>query len=300
MFTLKKIVTTIILATIALVVLNSQQERGRTHITNDRSVVTDTVNNATTPNLPTQTKLDVSYGQNKNQTLDAYIPANTDNAPVIIMVHGGAWIIGDKASGSVITNKKSHYIEQGYIFVSINYPLLPEATPDAQAESVAEAISYVQKNASDWGGDANNVIVMGHSAGAHLIALLSNKQDQYPELAPWSGTVILDSAGLDIVSIMEAGHYNLYDRAFGSDPVYWRDNSPLEQINSQTEPIFIACSTQRDGVCDEANAFALKAKSYDTAVTTYPVNLQHEEINNLLGLPSAYTSAVDDFIESVI
>jgi acetyl esterase/lipase len=240
-----------------------------------------------------------SYGASERHNLDVYQGEATLPAPIIVMVHGGAWSIGDKANSNVVDNKIAHYLPKGYIFISVNYPLLPEAAPDVQADSIAQAIVYVQKNAAAWGGDANNLIVMGHSAGAHLAALVSSTRTQYAELAPWSGTVILDSAALDVVSLMENDPKRFHDRAFGSNIQYWQETSPLYQLNKTTEPIFIVCSTYRAGVCDEANNFADTADLLGTTVSVLPVALKHEPINTDLGIPGTYTDAVDAFLTSI-
>lgn len=264
-----------------------------TTVQNEEDVPTDPAT------YPADTIKNISYGDDESKVFDVYIPAHEGDAPIIFMVHGGAWSIGDKANSSVVDNKIAHYLPKGYIFISVNYPLLPEAAPDVQADSVAQAIAYAQRNAAAWGGDANNLIVMGHSAGAHLAALVSSTQTQYAELAPWSGTVILDSATLDVVSLMENDHKRFHDRAFGSNIQYWEETSPLHQLNETTEPIFIVCSTYRAGVCDEANNFADTADLLGTTVSVLPVALNHEPINADLGTPGTYTDAVDAFLISL-
>ena len=82
----------------------------------------------------------MAYGNSKKQTPDVYLPDAPKNAPIIIMVHGGAWSIGDKGSSKVVTNKVNRWVSKGAIFVSVNYRLLPEADPLKQAKDVASAI----------------------------------------------------------------------------------------------------------------------------------------------------------------
>jgi acetyl esterase/lipase len=241
----------------------------------------------------------VAYGSDPAQKLDVYAPPNAADAPVIVMVHGGGWAVGDKSHLSVVRNKVNHYLPQGYVFVSVNYPMLPANKPDVQADSVAAAIAYVQAHATEWGGDPTNVVVMGHSAGAHLAALVSAQRDRYPDLQPWKGTISLDSGALDLVALMEGNRLPLYTRAFGDDPAYWAEMSPLVALHQATEPILLVCSTQRRHSCDEASSFADKSRALGTTVTLLPEHLSHGQINKSLGTKGAYTDAVDEFIHAV-
>ncbi|EHB55106.1 Carboxylesterase type B [Mycolicibacterium rhodesiae JS60] len=242
---------------------------------------------------------DVSYGSDPAQKLDVYAPPQAADAPIIVMVHGGGWAIGDKSHLGLVANKVNHYLPEGYVFVSINYPMLPANKPDVQADSVAAAITYVQAHATEWGGDPNNIVVMGHSAGAHLIALVSAQRDRYPDLQPWRGTVVLDSGALDLVTLMQRNRLPLYTRAFGDDPAYWEAMSPLAALHEATEPILLVCSTQRRHSCTETATFADASQALGTDVTLLPKNLSHGQINKSLGRDSAYTDAVDEFIHTV-
>jgi arylformamidase len=101
----------------------------------------------------TSTKVlrDLAYGPNSAQTMDVYLPSHPQNAPVIVMVHGGAWIVGDKSMGRVVTNKAAYWLPKGYIFISINNRLLPAAGPLEQAHDVAKALAFAQGEARSWG-----------------------------------------------------------------------------------------------------------------------------------------------------
>ncbi|MGD9621987.1 MAG: alpha/beta hydrolase fold domain-containing protein [Mycolicibacterium sp.] len=244
------------------------------------------------------THLDVAYGPLPAEKLDVYAPRQSSSAPVVLMVHGGGWVIGDKANPGLVNNKVDHFVSNGKIFVSINYPMLPTHNPDAQADAVAAAISYVQAHAADWGGDPDNIVVMGHSAGAHLVALVSAQRDAYPDLRPWQGTVVLDVDALDLVAKMQDNPSAVFRRAFGNDPEYWQQVSPLAALHQGTEPILIVCSSRRP-TCNQAEAFAAVARSFGTTVEVLPKDLTHEQINTELGAPGQYTAEVDDFLNDV-
>lgn len=244
-----------------------------------------------------------SYGTHPKETLDVYLNTqSTTPAPIIVMVHGGGWQIGDKGNSKVVTNKLNYWSAKGYLFVSINYPMIPEGyAPDTQAKAVADALVYIQKNAEGWGGNPNNIIVMGHSAGAHLVALVSTTKTKYPALMPWKASVLLDSAVYDVTASMTTRPSKIYQEAFGEDQTFWKEVSPLLQATAQLEPHFIVCSSKRaPAVCGGANTYANTLIKLDTDATVYEVPLSHEDINQNLGLPSEYTEEVSAFIELVL
>jgi acetyl esterase/lipase len=246
---------------------------------------------------------DVPYGADKHQRLDVYLPEAAHDAPVIFMVHGGYWSRGDKDGEGIVRRKVARWLPQGWIFVSTNYRLSPQADPLVQAEDVARALAFAQANAAAWGGNPAKFVLMGHSSGAHLVSLLAVQ----PALAlnlgakPWVGTVALDSAAFDVVGIMHSStRPRFFDEVFGSDPARWLAASPLQQLSAQSTPIFAVCSTERrDQPCLQAHAFADKATSMQIRVEVLEQDLSHSKVNNRLGLPGAFTTAVETFISSL-
>jgi acetyl esterase/lipase len=248
----------------------------------------------------TQVQRDLAYGSDPAQALDLYsLPGQGRGRPIIVMVHGGAWAFGDKAHRGSIEAKIAHWLPRGYLFVSLNYRMLPAQPVGGQAADVARALAFVQRNARAWGGDPERLTLMGHSAGAHLVALLSAD----PRLAfaqgarRWPATVALDSGAMDVVEIMQRRHLDLYDRAFGADPGEWRRLSPVHQLQRTAVPVLIACSTQRrDRPCAQAQAYTARARGLGVAGAVLPLDLDHGEVNKELGAEQNYTAAVDRFI----
>ncbi|MBD2857707.1 alpha/beta hydrolase [Spongiibacter sp. KMU-158] len=247
---------------------------------------------------------DISYGTDKRQAIDVYRPKNASNAPIIVMVHGGAWRIGDKDNRTVVNNKLARWGSRDFVFISVNYRLLPDADPLMQAGDVAMALAYIQSHAAQWGGDPSKLVLMGHSAGAHLVSLLAVSPDRVMQRGGhnWLATISLDTAAFDIVKVMENPHPRFYDRAFGSDPSYWRSASPLHQLKdnsqiNQLRPMMIVCSTEReDKPCDGAEVFASELQNRSVMNTVLPLAMSHREINADLGKNEAYTKSVEDFM----
>lgn len=282
------------------------RERFRQRLATGRGGFDDGIgaDNGTLLELPPGATLDadIPYGDDPAQRLDVYRPAaGTSAAPVIVFVHGGGWRRGDKAMAQMVANKVPHWLGCGHVVVSINYRMLPDADPVQQAEDVARALAFVQREAAFWGGDAARVALVGHSAGAHLVALLAADASLAAAqgAAPWRATVAMDSAALDIEAVMTRRHYRFYDPVFGTDPVFWRAASPMHRLAAKpASPLLLICSSQRDDSIDAARAFASKAEHLGGRVELLPVDLTHMELNDQLGTPGPYTDAVDAFLRS--
>jgi arylformamidase len=244
---------------------------------------------------------DVSYGTDPKQRFDVYIPRGARNAPVVLMVHGGAWRTGDKRSRGVVGRKVERWTRAGIIVISVNDRMLPNTGPVEQARDVARALAAAQARLAGWGGDAGKVVLMGHSAGAHLVALL----DARPSLATslgarlWLGAVILDSAALDVVQTMTLPHLPLYRKAFGANRDYWRDASPKHHLAAGAKPLMLVCSSRRRDSCRAANRFSTKAASVGVRVEVFPVAKTHAAIDADLGAPGEYTEAVETFMRTL-
>lgn len=240
---------------------------------------------------------DVPYGPDGRQRFDVYrLSAGAGGAPILIMVHGGGWRHGDKAMGSVVGAKLARWVPRGVILVSVNYRLLPQAGPPEQVADVARALDEVRRRAGEWGGDGSQVVLMGHSAGAHLVAQLGATPRTSPGVV---GTVALDSGALDVERIMKAPHFPLYDQAFGPRPEAWRGVSPILALERGAAPILAVCSSQRRVPCPEAEDFARRGGALGNRVQVLPQALSHREINQTLGEGGAYTSAVEAFLKSL-
>lgn len=254
---------------------------------------------------------DRAYGPAPRHRLDVYLPPAPlrPGAPVLLMVHGGGWAHGDKAMASVVRHKVQRWAPRGVVFASMNYRLLPEATPLQQAQDVARALAWLQAQAGAWQADATQVVLMGHSAGAHLAALVSASAAlrQAARVQPWAGTVLLDSAALDVPALMAERHWPLFDRAFGSDPAVWREASPWHQLRQAVPPVLVVCSSRRDTVCAQGQAWVDRAVALGGRAQLLPQDLSHRDINDRLGqperrrsaAPSAYTVAVEDFLRTL-
>lgn len=137
---------------------------------------------------------DIAYGAHERQRVDLYQPEGRTGMPVVMFVHGGAFIRGDKDSNAeVYSNVTRYFARHGCVGVNIEYRLAPEAAYPGGAEDVGRAVAWVRENIAAHGGDPARIILFGHSAGgSHAGAYACD-----PAVRPASGHGL---AGLILVS----------------------------------------------------------------------------------------------------
>src|SRR6516165_3965655 len=163
-----------------------------------------------------EVKRGIPYTKNadKLQTLDVYSPPKAKNLPVVFWIHGGGWQGGDKSEVYV----KPHVLnDKGFVFVSTNYRLLPNVDMATLTRDVAKSIRWVHDHIADHGGDPKRLLIMGHSAGAQLAALMCTDDRYLKEeglsLAIIKGCVPVDGDTYDIPAMIETAETRL--RAHG-------------------------------------------------------------------------------------
>lgn len=234
----------------------------------------------------------MAYGKDALQTLDFW-PGATAKAPLILFVHGGGWKRGskDNATGAA---KVSHYNGLGYAFASINYRLVPDATVEQQAQDVADALAYLRGQAPALGVDPNRIVLMGHSAGAHLVALVGTDMRYLTKagLKPDAvrGVIALDGAAYDVARQMQEGNRvmaSTYEQAFGTDPARQRALSPTLQAATPNAPAFLILHVDRADGTAQANALAAALQAAGTPAELHALEGRglrgHMEINRSLG-----------------
>jgi arylformamidase len=114
-------------------------------------------------------RFDVPYGAHHAERLDVFPSARPAPAPVHVFIHGGYWQRMDKADFSFVVRALR---PAGATTVVIDYGLIPSIDLDELVRQCRAAIAWVYRHAGQWGGDPGRITVSGHSAGAHLVAML--------------------------------------------------------------------------------------------------------------------------------
>ena len=209
---------------------------------------------------------DVAYvaGGAEKQKMDLYLPAGAANAPVVIYVHGGEWTKGDKTE---LSYKPRFCNENGIILASINYRLSGTDKHPAQVEDVAAAIRWLRDHAGEMGGDPQQIFLLGHSAGCHLVTLVGldprplGKVGMKP--ADLKGVISWSGGAFDLEKkVADGGMYATYIRMnFGLEAACWRDASPANHVGDVREkPRFLFASAGDGNASSKVAAEQLAAR----------------------------------------
>lgn len=240
-------------------------------------------------------------------SLDVYLPAGCGPVPVVMWVHGGGWRGGDKAIGTV-AQKATWAGSLGAALVAVNYRL---STPGADVrwpdhgDDVADALAWVQRRGPSVGLDPSTTTLLGHSAGAHLVAIVGTD----PALLTRAGAdpgdlacvVALDGA-FDFATVPTRA---LITNAFGTDPATLAAASPTVQVERNGAPAarFLVGTRGAPRRVAGAQAFVdLVNRSGGSAELVVTNPYTHGLINSRLGAPdeTIITPPTTAFVESCI
>jgi acetyl esterase/lipase len=238
------------------------------------------------------------------QSLDIYAPKNAKNLPVMIYIHGGGWQRGDKAA---VGSKPAYFCSRGWVFVSLNYRFMPAVDLLTQLQDSANAITWVHTHIADHGGDPQQLHLMGHSAGAHHVAILATNERFLKaagtDLSILRSVVELDTQALDVPRMMNGSQNATYVQAFGKDERRWHEVSPLHHVaeGKDIPPFLLVVADDREQKLQQAAAFqkTLQAADVRCDFVEAPEH-NHGSLNHDIGQPSdKVTQAMERFHDSV-
>jgi arylformamidase len=245
-------------------------------------------------------RANVSYGKDKLQRLDVYAPRNAKDAPIVVFFHRGEWSKGDKSEAAY---KPKFLNDNGVVFVSANYRLSPAVKHPAHIQDVASAVRWVYDHAAEFGGSPNKIVVMGHSAGCHLVTLLALDPRYLAgvKLRPSDlrGVVAWSGGAYDLVAKVKAGgmYKDYIKSAFGDSEAAWRDASPMAHVgDAKSLPSFLFVSVVDRGKTDSKLAAeklaGLIRDVKGRATTKLLEGRTHLTANALIGAPNDTTGAI--------
>lgn len=199
---------------------------------------------------------DIAYGTDALQKLDVYRPkAAGEKQPVLLFVHGGGFVRGDKHGAFYPDNVTLWAAKEGMVGVGINYRLAPDSPWPAGAKDLAAAIAWTRANIARYGGDPDRIVLFGHSAGAnHVADYVGNTSVQGPEIAAIRGAVLLSPNYPQAPSDTPHAYY-------GSDHSLNSTGGTVKRLGASRVPIFLAdaefdpdpmqatARALRDGLC---------------------------------------------------
>lgn len=291
---------------------------------------------------PARAILDLDYNLDEigppelwQNSLDLYLPATSGQAdrnlkPVVIYVHGGGLMVGDKSNR--MPDKVNLVNGLGYIFASVNYRLSPDITDgdlsDAFApgrirapdhiSDVAEAIAWISRNIRGYGGDPDRLILIGHSSGGQMVNLAGTDpswlRGRWMSPDQLLGVVSLDSDTFDVrseadpdTSTASPSRRISFWQVFGTpseeaaDP-HWDSQSPLLFADPSDPPFLFVTQSARPVRVANAGEMANRL-GQDPSTTVVGVPYDHEGINTELGSAgdsSVETARVSRFVQDLV
>jgi arylformamidase len=224
-----------------------------------------------------RTYRDLRYysGQDAHSTkhlLDLYLPQEQRGFPLVVFVHGGAWTRGDKdAYGGAYKYLGTAVAGQAVGVAVINYRLSPEVMHPEHARDVARAVAWLYRNSGKYGWSPKRIYLLGHSAGAHLAALVA-VDPSYLHALGLSPEIIKGVVAISGVYDLTLGGVTakmLYEPVFGSDPQVLISASPALRLTKNAPP-FLVLYAQNDlpSVDIQARRFTKALKAVGIPVKT--------------------------------
>ena len=185
----------------------------------------------------------------RRQTLDLYMPPKTaQKPPLVVFVHGGFWTLTDDdyRFGPAFAEALR---PSGVAVALVRYRLAPAAVHPAQAQDIAAAIGYLVRSADQYGYDAKRIFLAGHSAGAHLAALVALDPEYLAaqRLEPRALAGVIGLSGIyELAPYADttADQRFAVSQAFGDDPERLRAASPLAHAHADAPPFLLFAAAQ--------------------------------------------------------
>ncbi len=224
-------------------------------------------------------------------SLDIYPPPIGCPAPVVVWIHGGGWQHGDKKNQ--LADKIRLFNDKGWMLVSANYRLTDPSSAEPAVypthnEDVAAAVAWVHDNIAGYGGDPDQIALLGHSAGAQIVASVGTDERYLGAhgltLSDVRCVGALDTEGFDVARVASTGTA-IYRAAFGDDPATWADASPIQHIAAgKGIPAFLVVERGSPARRRAEQAFADALRGAGVPVTTLDAGgLTHGQVNAQIG-----------------
>lgn len=226
----------------------------------------------------------VSYGTHERHTLNLYIPADKESVGLVLMIHGGAWIGGDKAD---YAGEVERVLGMGYAVASVNYRYISDDVDLIDVtDDIQLAVAKIKELSEKRGVEINKMVLTGVSAGGHLAMLYAYSRDDVSAIKPvavlnYCGpTDLSDDAyyfdnglgdGEYVAQVLSwaCGYKHTFATREEAREALW-NVSPLKYVDENTVPTVINHGV-KDNIVPFSNAVSLRDK-FDTLGVTYVFN----------------------------
>jgi len=251
---------------------------------------------------------EIPYGPAPRQVVQLFVREKAGRAPLIVYLHGGGWSAGTPKAGSAGA-QPDHFTGTGYSYATVGYRFVPEATVEEQLADIAQGIALLRRQK---GVDPDRIVLLGHSSGGHLAALLGADPAWLDKAGvPFDAikaVVLLDPAAIEIPPIMAAGRgvgtvARYYQPAFGDDPARQAALSPLSHAEAPNVPNWLMLHDVNNplaGLQSQQLSVALIAAGAREATVLPVQDTTHLRLNDEIGRPgNMATAEIDAFLARI-
>ena len=184
---------------------------------------------------------DIPYGSHERQQIDLFLPAgNTGKPPVVLFVHGGAFVSGHRnRTEQVYSNVLCYLAQRGIAGINIGYRLATHATYPGATEDIAAVVDWARAHAGEYGWDPDKIFLMSHSAGAAHAGSYGYDPAFTKGRPPLAGMIVV-SGRVRIDNLPENPNANKVEQYYGTDASKFDVYSPVHHIDSNSVPTFVA------------------------------------------------------------
>ncbi|MET0681636.1 MAG: alpha/beta hydrolase [Burkholderiales bacterium] len=206
---------------------------------------------AAAPKAGVEVTRGIAYGSHPRHILDVYRSGQAANAPVVLFVHGGAFVRGDKdVTDEVYANVCYYFARHGYLAVNVEYRLAPESKYPGGAEDLAGAIAWAKRSVRDFGGDPERLFLVGHSAGATHVAAYAWDPNMPARVDPAVKGLVLISGRLRADARPDNPNAAAVRAYFGDDESLYEARSPVTYAAASQLPVFLAVAEYENPLLD--------------------------------------------------
>jgi acetyl esterase/lipase len=216
---------------------------------------------AAAPKTGVTIERDVAYGSDARQRLDLHRPAGARGAPIVVFLHGGAYVRGDRSvNAEVYGNVATYFARHGMLGVNATYRLAPAAQWPAAAQDVGLLVQWLEANAATHGGDPDRIYLIGHSAGATHVATYVYLNDAHPATGPGVAGIVLMSGRYHFDPKPDDPNLKNFQAYFGADAARYPAQSPINHVKSaKLLPSFLVISEYDNPDLDAQGALLMSA-----------------------------------------
>ena len=184
---------------------------------------------------------DIAYGEHERHRLDVFRKPGAEGAPVLVFVHGGGFVAGDKRSAETpfYDNIGTAAALHGFVGVTITYRLAPEHKFPSGVEDLAAVVHWLNANVANFGGDPDKIVLSGQSAGAtHVAGYVAHKSHHAVDGGGIAGAILMSG----IYDTLSCARNEVHLAYYGEDPRGWGPASCMAGLLNTSIPLMLTVS----------------------------------------------------------